>query len=286
MSPVTTVYVHSGVSGLDKGHSPGLARFAQAGTAASTAVDAVELAARELEDAPEFNAGFGSVLNIDGVLEMDAGIANGANGKCGGVANVRARHPITLARRVMEETPHVLLTGAGAVALGNDMEQLTDTSPEQRERWNKAKADGALGSVAYGSPEFVDTIGAVALDTNGDLAAASSTGGVFAKLPGRVGDAPIFGAGVFASPAAAVVGTGVGELFLETLAALRTAVLIERGADPQEACEEVIVFLGTRSRATAGLLALDASGRVGSAYRGGSWSVAGPGGELEPARVA
>lgn len=282
---MTTIYVHSGVSGLDKGDTSDLAPFARAGSAHSSALDAVEASARELEDTPGFNAGFGSVLNIEGALEMDAGIANGANGKSAGVANVRVRHPITLARRVMEETPHVLITGAGAIALGDDMAQLPDTSPEQRERWEQAKARGLLGSVAYGSPEFVDTIGAVALDRAGNLAAASSTGGVFAKLPGRVGDAPIFGAGVYASRAAAVVGTGVGEVFLETLAALRTAVLIENGSHPQEACEEVIAYLGTRSDASAGLLALDHSGDVGACYRGGSWDVAGVDGNIEAVRL-
>ena len=286
MSLVTTVYVHSGVSGVDKGDGADLTAFARAGAAHSNALDAVEASARELEDAPDFNAGFGSVLNIDGRLEMDAGIANGANGKCAGVANVQVRHPITLARRVMEETPHVLLTGAGAISLGNDMAQLTDTTPEQRERWREAKTRGLLGSVAYGSPEFVDTIGAVALDGEGNLAAASSTGGVFAKLPGRVGDAPIFGAGVYASRSAAVVGTGVGEVFLETLAALRTAVLIEKGSSPQEACEEVIGFLGSRSDASAGLLALDSEGRVGAAFRGGSWDVGGVDGNIEAAKLA
>ena len=283
---MTTVYVHSGVSGVDKGEVADLTAFARTGSAHSNALDAVEASARELEDAPGFNAGFGSVLNIDGHLEMDAGIANGADGKCAGVANVQVRHPITLARRVMEETPHVLLTGAGAIALGNDMAQLTDTSPDQRERWREAKSRGLLGSVAYGSPEFVDTIGAVALDRERNLAAASSTGGVFAKLPGRVGDAPIFGAGVYASTRAAVVGTGVGEVFMETLAALRTAVLIEKGASPQDACEEVIAFLGSRSDASAGLLALDNEGRVGAAYRGGSWDVGGVDGNIEAVKLA
>lgn len=283
---MTIVYVHSGVSGVDKGDPSDLRAFARAGAAGPTALDAVEASARELEDAPEFNAGYGSVLNIDGALEMDAGIANGVDGKCAGVANVRVRHPITLARRVLEETPHVLVTGAGAVALGADMDQLSDTSPEQRERWENARAEGLLGSVAYGSPEFVDTIGAVALDGQGNLAAASSTGGVFAKLAGRVGDAPIFGAGVYASAAAAVVGTGVGEIFLETLAALRTAVLIENGKHPQEASEEVIAFLGTRSDASAGLLALDQAGRVGAAYRGGSWGVGGVDGNIDAIKLS
>jgi L-asparaginase / beta-aspartyl-peptidase len=165
------------------------------------------------------------------------------------------------------------------------MEQLEDTSEEERERWTRAKAKGDLHPAAFGSPEYVDTVGAVALDEQGRLAAGSSTGGVFAKMPGRVGDAPIFGAGTFASPAAAVVGTGVGEVFLESLACLRVATLIEKGAHPQEACEEVIALIGHKSSLSAGLMALDASGAFGAAYRGGSWAVGGPEGVVRATRM-
>ena len=282
---MTIVYVHGGVSGLVKTDIPPLDRFAAAGAEHASAVDAVEHAVRGLEDDPAFNAGFGSVLNIEGGLEMDAGIAHGPTGRVGGVANVTVRNPISLARKVMEETPHVLLTGAGAQALGRSMDHLEDTSPEERERWNRARDSGALHSLDYGAPEHVDTVGAVALDERGDLVAGSSTGGVFAKLPGRVGDAPIFGAGLFASAQAAVVGTGVGEVFLESLAALRVGVLIERGAEPQEACEEIIALLGRRSPVTAGLLALDRTGRAGAAYRGGSWAAGGATGPLDAVRL-
>lgn len=277
---MATVYVHGGVSGLPKADLPALDRFVASGARCATALDAVEHAVRDLEDDPRFNAGFGSVLNIDGGLELDAGIVAGDTGRVGGVANVTVRHPITLARRVMQETPHVLITGAGARALGDDLEQLADTSPEERERWRAARDDGKLHPATYGSPEHVDTVGAVALGDDGSIAAGSSTGGVFAKLPGRVGDAPIFGTGIYASRSAAVIGTGVGEVFLEGLAALRAGQLIEQGAHPQEACEQTIAYLGTRSGAAAGLLALDASGRAGAAFRGGSWSVGGPEGAV------
>jgi beta-aspartyl-peptidase (threonine type) len=137
----------------------------------------------------------------------------------------------------------------------------------------------------YGADEHFDTVGAVALDPNGHLAAASSTGGVFGKLARRVGDSAIFGAGTFASSGVAVVGTGVGELFLETLASARIARAIEEGAHPQAACEQVITYLGARSDAPAGVLALGANGEVGAAYRGGSWAVAGPTGPLGPVCV-
>lgn len=282
---MTIVYVHGGVSGLVKSDIADLERFVRAGAEQGSALDAVETAIRGLEDDPLFNAGYGSVLNIEGGLEMDAGIVHGPSGRVAGVANVTVRNPISLARKALEETPHVLLTGPGAQALGRAMEQLPDTSPEERERWATARAEGTLHSAKYGAPEHVDTVGAVVLDDDGVLAAGSSTGGVFAKLPGRVGDAPIFGAGLYASAAAAVVGTGVGEVFLETLAAFQAGELIERGEDPQRACEEVITALGRRAPVPAGLLALDGSGRPGAAYRGGSWAVAGPAGPVVAVRL-
>ncbi len=281
---MTIVFVHGGVSGVAK-ETPSLEPFASAGASAPDRLDAVVLAVMALEDDPRFNAGYGSVLSIDGGLEMDAGLACGASGGAGGVANVRVRHPIVLARRVLEETPHVLMTGTGAAALGRDLEQLEDTSPEERERWEAARREGSLTPKSYGSPEHVDTVGAVALDAMGRLAAGSSTGGVFAKLRGRVGDAPIFGAGLYASSDAAAVGTGVGEAFLEGLAAARVGWLIERGAAPQEACEELVQLIARTSTATAGLLALDRRGEVGAAYRGGSWAVAGASGPLEAVRL-
>lgn len=282
---MTIVYVHGGVSGLVKPDIPDLQRFVRAGAEQAAALDAIEAAIHGLEDDPAFNAGFGSVLNIEGGLEMDAGIAYGPTGRAAGVANVTVRHAISLARKVLEETPHVLMTGPGAQELGAAMEQLADTSPEERERWEKARAEGTLHSAKYGAPEHVDTVGAVVLDDTGALAAGSSTGGVFAKLPGRVGDAPIFGAGLYASLTAAVVGTGVGEVFLETLAAFRTARLIETGADPQSACERTIAELGQRAPVAAGLLALDQEGRAGAAYRGGSWAVGGPDGPVAATRI-
>lgn len=276
------VYVHGGVAGRPK-KPRDLGYAVAAGAATAGALDAVEAAVVELEDDPALNAGYGSCLALDGSLELDAGIATG--GRCGGVANVRVRHPVSLARRVLEETPHVLITGAGADALGAGMEALGETTAEQQRRWEKAHAAGGLDAGRYGAPEHVDTVGAVALDSGEILAAASSTGGVFGKLPGRVGDAPIHGAGVYATPEVAVVGTGVGELFLEMLACARAARAIEDGLTPQEACERVIALLGARERSTAGLLALDSDGGAGAAYRGASWSVSGPDGHIEAVRL-
>lgn len=275
---VSNVYVHGGVSGLAKETLPPLAYAVDAGRSKVTALDAVEAAVMAMEDDPALNAGFGSVLNLEGDFELDAGIMDGQTGRVGAVANVDVRHPVSLARRVMEQTRHVLITGQGAMKLGRDMEPLRETTQEQRQRWLEAALAGRLKPEFFGTPEYVDTVGAVSLDAEGRLAAAASTGGVFGKLPGRVGDAPIAGAGLYASGEVAVVGTGVGELFMETSACLRVAHLVElHGEDPQTACESIIAELGSiQPDSTAGLLALDSDGRVGAAFRGGSWAVEGP----------
>ncbi|MGI8407764.1 MAG: isoaspartyl peptidase/L-asparaginase family protein [Actinomycetota bacterium] len=278
---MSVLFVHGGVSGLGRSRVPSLrAAFDRA---TGSALDMIESAVCALEDHPELNAGSGAVLDREGRLELDAGISVG-HGRTAGVANVAVRHPISLARRVLESTPHVLITGEGAISLGADMKTIYP-SPEQLERWEKAAAAGELSPETYGSPEHVDTVGAVALDDEGTLAAGSSTGGVFGKLPGRVGDAPIFGAGIYTSSHVAVVGTGVGEIFLRTLACARVANLVEAGASPQEACEEIVSFLGTEADTASGLLALDAKGQVGAAFRGGSWAVEGPDGPLQPMRL-
>jgi L-asparaginase / beta-aspartyl-peptidase len=282
---VTVLYVHGGVSGIDRGSRPDLSYAIASALAEPVALRAVERAIVKMEDDPTLNAGYGAVLNRDGGVELDAGIADGSSGLCGAVAGVAVRHPISLARRVLESTPHVLIAGDGAKELGADMEPLTDTSPEQRRRWFEARAHGGLTLEPYAAPEHVDTVGAVALDGLGRLAAGSSTGGVFGQLPGRVGDAPIFGAGFYASERAAVVGTGVGELFIRFQAAARTGALIEAGRHPTQACEEIIREMAATGGHTAGLLALDRDGRAGAAFRGGSLGVEGPGGVMEAVRV-
>jgi L-asparaginase / beta-aspartyl-peptidase len=278
------VFVHGGVSGVERDR-PSLAEAVAAGAAARIALDAVELAVVVMEEYPALNAGFGSVLNRDGRVELDAGLADGAGGRYGGVAATTVRNPIRLARRVLEDTPHVLLAGAGADALGDDMPRIRGTSRAQQLRWEEARAAGRLNLHDYAAPEHVDTVGAMALDDDGRLAAGSSTGGVFGQLPGRVGDAPIFGAGVYASASAAVVGTGVGELFLRCLASQRVGRLIEDGAEPQRACELVVAEMGETARTSAGLLALDRQGRVGVACRGATWAVEGPEGVVAPVFV-
>lgn len=278
------LYVHGGVSGLAKEELPSLAEAVSRRD--GTALDLVESAVVALEDHPALNAGYGAVLDRTGRVSLDAGIADGTTGFVGAVASVQVRHPISLARRVMRETPHVLLCGEGAASFGGDMELLEATTPERVEQYRRALEEGTLGLDRFGHPDHVDTVGAVALDDGGNLAAGSSTGGVFGKMPGRVGDAPIFGAGFYASTGAAVVGTGVGEVFIRTSACLRAGLLIEDGTDPQDACELVIRYIAKRDPdASAGLLALDAEGHVGAAFRGGSLAVEGYDGPVQPARL-
>lgn len=276
------VIAHGGVSGTER-HLGSLGNAPALGLSAATAIDAVEVTVRALEDRPDLNAGFGATLTSARTIELDAGLMDGSTGVAGCVAGVTVRHPISLARRVMERTPHVLMIGEGAMALADGMEILEDTTPEQHSRWERAAAAGTL--TTYGSAEFVDTVGAVALDDDGRLAAASSTGGVFGKLPGRVGDAPIVGAGFFASKAGAAVGTGVGEVFLRTLGCREVVRLIQDGLPPQTACERVVRYLRTVDDVTVGILALDSGGAVGAAYRGGGWRVETSSGEVGARRL-
>ncbi len=280
---MSVVFVHGGVAGTSKPQRVSLADGVSRGAARARALDAVEAAVIALEDNPALNAGYGAVLNLAGAIELDAGISDGVTGHAGGVGNVTVAHPVSLARLVLEETPHVLITGAGAAALGAGM-QPVGSAPEEVVRWEEARAEGRLDPSRFGDPVEVDTVGAVALGEGG-LAAASSTGGVFGKMPGRMGDSAIFGAGHYASKGAAVVGTGVGEMFLEALACARAGMLIEAGAHPQEACERVVRLLGERALLPAGLLALDRAGRHGAAFRGGSWDVEGPDGPVEAVRL-
>jgi isoaspartyl peptidase/L-asparaginase-like protein (Ntn-hydrolase superfamily) len=175
-------------------------------TAGAPALDAAEAAVRSLEECALFNAGRGSVLTSDGRVEMDAAVMDGATREAGACASVtRVRHPVTLARSILEKTPHTLLVGAGAeryaVDAGLEFED-PDWFVTERERERHGRAD------EHG------TVGAVALDAAGDVAAATSTGGVRGQLPGRVGDSPVIGAGTWADDHVAVSCTGSGERFI------------------------------------------------------------------------
>jgi len=230
----------AGRSGLDAALTAGEAVLAGGGSA----LDAVEAAVRVLEDDPAFNAGRGSVLNAEGAIELDAAIMDGAGRHAGAVAGLRTvRHPISAARAVMEQSPHVLLAypGAEEFALGQGLEQVDPNwfeIPARREALERVQASGAGFDldVKYG------TVGAVATDGRGHVAAATSTGGLTAKRWGRIGDSPLIGCGTYADDRSCAVScTGAGELFIRAAAAHEVGALVRlNGAALQDAVDAVL----------------------------------------------
>ena len=225
-----------------------------------SAVDAVEAAARWLEDDPLFNAGFGAVLNADGEIELDASVMNGETLEAGAVAVVKTvKNPITLARLVMERSPHVLLVGDGADAFARaqGIPAIVPGSlitPLQRQRWSENRG------ASHG------TIGAAAVDGRGQLAAATSTGGTAGKLKGRVGDSPLIGAGTVAdSRWAAASSTGVGEHIIRVGLARSVLEGVRRGNELNDACVQAIAEL-TRIGGDGGVIAVTPDGTVGWAF--------------------
>ena len=231
------------------------------------ALDAVEAAVKVLEDDPLFNAGRGSAFAADGKNEMDAAIMDGATLAAGSVADVEfTRHPISLARAVMEHTPYVMMVGPGAdeFSRAQDLEQRPPSFFFTEMRWQEfaaiMRASGrsvparpagvgpgpgptasAASSEAHGFTHRFGTVGAVARDGEGHLAAATSTGGMQGKMPGRVGDSPLIGAGTYASDrSCAVSGTGVGEYFIRLTLARQVCTLVEQGRTPQQAADRMI----------------------------------------------
>ena len=213
----------------------------------------MQAAVEVLEDAPVLNAGRGSVLTAAGTVEMDAAIAT--DRRVGAVGCVtRVRNPVRLARLVMERTPHVLVTGAGAEALAaeHDLELMDpDWFVTERERDRLARAALPAGG---------GTVGAVARAEDGSLAAATSTGGVRGQRPGRVGDSPIFGAGTYADERCAVSATGDGEAVMRALASYELARLVGDGTPLAEAAARVIRDGVGAFGGSGGLIALAADG--------------------------
>src|SRR5713226_7224187 len=265
-----------------------------------SALDAVAATVKMLEDDPLFNAGYGSVLTLDGQVEMDAAVMvaehsrtnqsspNGASGaaardsamiriRAGGVVLVsRVRNPILLARAVMELTPHVLLGGAAAERLarraGLELCRPDELISERsRERWRKL-----IESRATAADDEVDrhgTVGAVALDAHGDIAAATSTGGISGKLPGRIGDSAIIGAGLFGDARGGASATGTGEAILR-MGLCREAVLALEHEAPTKVAERAIARLAEETNAQAGIVLVDSSGRIGYAHNAQAMQIA------------
>ena len=233
------------------------------------AVDAVAAAVMSLEDNPHFNAGHGSVFNAAGKQEMDAAIMDGRSRAAGAVAGICGpRNPVLAAKAVMEQSPHVMMIGDGAMDFlrekGFAFEEEEYFQTERRWRALRDKLDGQrAGNIRpLDDADRHGTVGAVAMDMSGGLAAATSTGGITAKLPGRVGDSPLIGAGSWASDTCAVSATGDGEHFIrvgvghEVCARMRFT-----GQSVAAAAEDVIAEVG-RFGGSGGLIAVNAAGQV------------------------
>ena len=220
------------------------------------ATEAVTLAVEMLEDEPLFNAGIGSVLSAEGTVTMDASIMRGEDGAAGSVVNVtKIRHPIRAAEKILQNGWPVMMNSAAADenAIASGIEEvsqewlITDLRKAQWQKWKNAKSKP--GSTDEDDSAVLDhdaemgTVGAVALDKFGNLAAATSTGGMTGKPPGRIGDTPIIGAGTWADKNVAVSCTGVGEAFIRTCAAHEISVQVRNGCDIDTACDLSLIHI-------------------------------------------
>ncbi|MFL9925799.1 isoaspartyl peptidase/L-asparaginase [Herbaspirillum lusitanum] len=295
------IAIHGGAGTIARGsltaedeakYHAALAEIVSAGqsvlNAGGSALEAVTEAVRLLEDCPLFNAGKGAVLTRAGKFELDAAVMDGATLAAGAVAGVTClRNPILAARRVMEHTDHILLAGVGAENFARE-QGLAIVEPDyfhtdaRYEQWQRARGQAGVmldhdaSSLAFTektaqaekAPIDPDTkfgtVGAVALDRFGNLAAATSTGGITNKQPGRVGDSPIIGAGCYASNStAAISSTGTGEAFIRTVAAYDVAARMAYAGDSLEtAATKVVMKILPAVGGRGGLIAVDAQGNV------------------------
>jgi beta-aspartyl-peptidase (threonine type) len=269
--PPLAIAIHGGAGVIDPAkmtpqraasYRAGLAAALDAGYAilerGGSSLDAVTAAVRTMEDDPQFNAGRGAVLNHEGDAELDAAIMDGHGPRAGAVAGVRhVRNPVELARLVMERSPHVLLVAEGAEEFALEQGVVLVPRGYFRTEARARELDEARQTAAGG------TVGAVALDRAGHLAAATSTGGLTNKHRGRVGDSPIVGAGTYADDAScAVSGTGQGEFFIRQVVAYDICALVQyRHLTLAQAVREVIQKL-RRAGGEGGVIAVDPSGNI------------------------
>ena len=259
-------------------HRAALSRIAAEGVAllraGKPALDVVERCVVLLEECPLFNAGIGAVLNRDGQPELDASIMDGATRACGAVTCVsRTRSPVQLARAVMEKSPHVLFMGAGAEALGREL-GLPEVTPDYfvtEERFRQLKDAHARGVIVLDHDDLeggaFGTVGAVARDSKGHLAAATSTGGLTNKHPGRIGDTPLVGVGTFADDKTVALScTGTGESFIRAGFGYHIHARIAfSGWDLKSACDEALEQVrGFKGR--GGCIAIDSQGNIATPY--------------------
>lgn len=240
------------------------------------APDAVEEAVRQMENDETFDAGYGSHLNRDGMVELDASIMDGTTLRCGAVAAVHLiRNPITLARKIMNESEHILLVGAGAEQFAsahgleicgpNDL-----VTAREKKRWDelKNKKEFVTKDAFKKTQRPSDTVGAVARDRFGNVCSGTSTGGTPNKYPGRVGDSPLIGCGTYAdSEIGGVSTTGWGEAMIKVVMAKTVIDLMEiNGGDAQRAAERGIEILRRKADGYGGVIALNGRGEAGIAF--------------------
>lgn len=270
----------AGVLGVGKAAESGFDVLRRGGSA----LDAVESAVMSMEDDEVFNAGLGSSFALDRSVEMEASIMEGktlAAGAAGLLGDIK--YPVHLARIVMENTDHIFVVGRGAEKLAEifNLERRNPTTKLREKYWSELKNKIVQGELSY-LPKLsnlmklhpnlfrLDTVGAVAVDEDGNVAAATSTGGISLKIPGRIGDSPLIGCGNYAdNEAGACSATGIGEIAIRLVLAKSTCDLIRRGQTPQEAAETAIREVNRRIQNVAnqmGLIVIDAKGRIGAAH--------------------
>ena len=273
--------IHGGAGVVRKEMTPekekavraGLEKALQAGYSAlksgASSLDAVTRAIVVLEDDPNFNAGKGAVFNHDGRNELDASIMDGATLRAGAVANVhRIKNPIELARAVMEKSEHVMLIEEGAEKFAQSigMHLVDPKYFYTEERWKalqQALDEEKAKTAEPGKTPHHGTVGAVALDSQGHLAAGTSTGGMTNKRYGRVGDSPIIGAGTYADARCAVSATGWGEYYIRATAARDICARVEfRGDELKKAADEVVLGVIPKLGGDGGVIALDKDGNI------------------------
>jgi beta-aspartyl-peptidase (threonine type) len=271
--------VNPGLEGVKKAAKTGFDVMAGGGSALDAVVEAVAV----LEDDGVFNAGFGSALTIDKTVEMEASVMDGKSLRAGAAGLLKdIRNPVKLARIVMEHTDHVFVVGEGAEKLAKlfNVERrnpVTELRLKYYEQQKQALLDGKfelpkLASLVKSHPELFDleTVGAVALDKEGNVAAATSTGGFPLKLPGRIGDSPLIGCGTYAdNRSGACSATGVGEIAIRLVLAKTVCNYMESGKTAQEAVEAAIRLVNERMAGTynsMGLIAVNTKGQIGAAH--------------------
>ena len=240
-----------------------------------SSLDAVEAAIRFMEDSPLFNAGKGAVFTSAGTNELDAAIMDGRTLAAGSVAAVQhIRNPISLARLVMEKSPHVMMVGLGAeefaqlhgIKLVPPSYFWTERRWKQLENEKRAADSTRKGAVLSAENKF-GTVGAIALDKAGNLAAATSTGGTSSKRYGRVGDAPIIGAGTWASAGCAVSATGAGEFFIRNNVAADICARVKySGVSLERAADDVVMKVLVAQKGEGGVIAMDAAGNIAAPF--------------------